>query len=96
MSLSSETVRLWVNEFKCGKTSIEGTSHSVLVAVTPETIDDVHDMVSSDRQVKVCGIAEATGISTALVTQFIGAILAKVHRASRELCRKNKGLHDTN
>jgi len=47
---SSETVQLWVNEFKCGKTSIEGASHSVRAAVTPETIDDVHDIVFSVRQ----------------------------------------------
>ena len=35
-----------------------------LVEVTiPEMIDKIHDMVLSDRRIKVCKIVEATGIS---------------------------------
>jgi len=32
-------------------------------ATTPEIIEQVHDMVLDDKQMKVCEIAEAIGIS---------------------------------
>lgn len=62
---SYETVGLWVNEFKRGRTSIKDAPRSGApkTAVTPEVIDKVHDMVLADRRVKVCELAEAMGIS---------------------------------
>ncbi|EZA55747.1 Histone-lysine N-methyltransferase SETMAR, partial [Ooceraea biroi] len=63
---SYETVRLWVNEFKRGRTSIEDAPRpgARKTAVTPEIIDKVHDMVLADRRVKVRKLTEAMGIST--------------------------------
>jgi len=60
-----ESVRLWVNEFKRGRTSIKDAPRSggPRTVVTPKTINKVHDMVLSDRQIKMREIAEATGIS---------------------------------
>jgi histone-lysine N-methyltransferase SETMAR len=63
---SYEAVRLWVNEFKRGRTSIEDAPRSggPKTAVVPKIIDKVHDMVLADRRVKVRELAEAVGIST--------------------------------
>lgn len=63
---SYETIRLWVNEFKRGRTSIEDAAHSGApkTAVTTEIIDKIHDMVLDDRRLKVRELVEATGIST--------------------------------
>jgi transposase len=63
---SYEAIRLWVNEFKRGRTSIEDAPRSgrPKTAVVPKIIDKVHDMVLADRRVKVRELAEAVGIST--------------------------------
>ena len=63
---SYETVRLWVNEFKRGKTNIEDKPRpgGLKTAVTPEIIDKIHGMVLADRRVKVHELAEAVEIST--------------------------------
>lgn len=47
-----ETVRLCVNEYKCGRTSIEDASRSGYpkIAVTPEIIDKFHCMVLNADQ----------------------------------------------
>ena len=59
------TVYNWVNEFKRGRISTYDTSRSgrPIEAVMPEIIDKVHDIVLTDRRVKVREFVEATGIS---------------------------------
>ena len=59
------TVYNWVNEFKrgCKSTKDEHRSGSPMEVTTPEMIDKIHDMVMSDRRIKVHGIVKATGIS---------------------------------
>ena len=59
------TNKKWAAEFKRGCTSLEddpceGHPKS---AATPEIIEQVHDMVLDDWQMKVCEIAETIGIS---------------------------------
>ncbi|KAK5645801.1 hypothetical protein RI129_004265 [Pyrocoelia pectoralis] len=63
---SYETVRFWVNEFKRGSTSIQDAPRpgAPKSAVTPESIDKVHDLVLTDRRLKVCKLAEAIRIAT--------------------------------
>ena len=63
------TVYKWVNEFKRGRTSIrvEHRSGPPIEVTTPEIIDKIHDMVLSDRRIKVREIVEATGISQGTV-----------------------------
>ena len=59
------TVYNWVNEFKRGRTSTKGehrSGHSVEVT-NPEMIDKIHDIVLSNRRIKLQEIVEATGIS---------------------------------
>ena len=50
-----KTVYNWVNEFKCGRTSTkdEPRSGRPVEASTPEIVNKIHDMVSSDRRVKL-------------------------------------------
>jgi len=75
-----ESVRLWVNEFKRGRISIKDAPRSggPRTVVTPKTINKVHDMVLSDRQIKMREIAEATGISIERIHTFhkMGATFA--------------------
>uniref|UniRef100_A0A1B6LP53 Mos1 transposase HTH domain-containing protein n=1 Tax=Graphocephala atropunctata TaxID=36148 RepID=A0A1B6LP53_9HEMI len=55
----------WVKEFKRGRTSTnneQGSGRPVEVT-TPEMCDKILDMVMNDRRIKVCEIAETTGIS---------------------------------
>ena len=61
---SYETVKLWINEFKRARTSIEDASppESPKSAVTPENIDKVHDIGLSVRRVKVRELVQAIGI----------------------------------
>ena len=49
------TVYNWVNEFKRGRTSTkdEDRSGRPVEVTTPEIIDKIHDMVLSDRRIKV-------------------------------------------
>ena len=60
-----DTVRLWINKFKWGRTIIEDAQRpwSPKSAVTPENIDKVHDVVLADRRVEVRQLAEAAAIS---------------------------------
>ena len=38
---------------------------------TPEITDKIHDMILSDRQIKVCKIVEVTGISQSTVFSIL-------------------------
>jgi transposase len=59
------TIEKWAAKFKRGSTSLEddpceGCPKS---AATPETIEQVHDMLLDDRRMKVREISETIGIS---------------------------------
>ena len=55
----------WVNEFKHGRTSTrdEPRSGRSVEAVTPEIMENVHDIILNNRRVKGKEIVEAIGIS---------------------------------
>jgi transposase len=59
------TIKKWAAEFKRSHTSLEDDPREgrPISATTPEVIEHVHNMVSDDRRMKVCEIAETTGIS---------------------------------
>lgn len=64
-ALSYATVKNWVAEFKRGRICVQdearpGRPKSV---TTPEMVVKVHDMVLSDRRLKLSEIADTTGIS---------------------------------
>ena len=63
------TVYNWVNEFKRGyiSTKDERRSGRPVEVNTPEMIDKIHDVVLSDRRIKVREIVEATSISQGTV-----------------------------
>jgi len=67
-SPSFSTIKKWAAEFKRGHTSLEGCPKS---AMTPEIIEQVHDISLDDRQMKVREIAETIGISK----EWVGYIL---------------------
>ncbi|XP_037868115.1 protein GVQW3-like [Bombyx mori] len=62
---SSATVKIWVAEFKRGRTCAQdkvrpGRPKSV---TTPEMVVKVHDIVLADRRLKLSEIADTAGIS---------------------------------
>jgi len=59
------TIKKWAAGFKHGHTSLEDDPREghPTSATTPEIIEQVHDMVWDDRQMKVHEIAETIGIS---------------------------------
>ncbi|KAG5323773.1 SETMR methyltransferase, partial [Pseudoatta argentina] len=67
------TVYNWVNEFKRGRTSTCNAPRSErpIETTTPEIIDKVHDIVLTDRRVKVRELIEATGISHGTVISIL-------------------------
>jgi len=72
-SPSFSTIKKWASEFKRGLTSLEddpceGHPKS---ATTPEIIEQFHDMILDDRQMKVHEIAETIGI----LKECVGYIL---------------------
>jgi transposase len=69
------TIKKWAAEFKRGRTSLEDDPREGLPnnATTPEILEQVHDMVLDDRQMKVREIAETIGISK----EHVGYILCK-------------------
>ncbi|KAG5331669.1 SETMR methyltransferase, partial [Acromyrmex heyeri] len=52
-----------INEFKRGRTCDACRSGHPIEAATPEIIDKVHNIILTDRRVKMCELVEATGIS---------------------------------
>jgi len=62
---SFSTIKKWAAEFKCGRTSLEDDPREgrPKSATTPEIIEQVHDMVLDDWQMKVREIAETIGFS---------------------------------
>jgi hypothetical protein len=59
------TIKKWGAEFKRGRTSLEDDPHEGCSksAAASEIIEQVHDMLSDDRRMKVHEIAETTGFS---------------------------------
>ena len=71
------TVYNWINEFKRGRTSTKD-EHRLgcpVEVTTSEIIDKIHDMVLSDRKIRVRKIVEATGISQGTVFSILHRIL---------------------
>ena len=68
-----KTIYNWVNKFKRGRTSTsdEHRSGRPLEVSTPEIIDKIHDMVVTDRRVKVDELVDATGISHGSVISIL-------------------------
>ncbi|KAG5342012.1 GVQW3 protein, partial [Acromyrmex heyeri] len=68
------TVYNWVNEFKRGRTSTCDTlcSGRSIEAATPEIIDKVHDIVLTDRRVKVRELIEAIGTVISILHEQLG------------------------
>ncbi|KAG5326836.1 SETMR methyltransferase, partial [Acromyrmex heyeri] len=78
------TVYNWVNEFKCGRTStcVAPRSGRPIEATTPEIIDKVHDIVLTDRRVKV----KATDISYGTVILILHEQLGMKKLSVRWVC----------
>ena len=72
-SPSFPTIKKWAAEFKCGRTGLKDDPRNgrPKSATTPEIIEQVHDTVLDDRQMKVHEIAETIGISK----EHVGYIL---------------------
>jgi transposase len=64
-SPSFSTIKKWAAEFKRGHISLEDdpSEGRPKSATPPEIIEQVHDMVLDDRQIKVREITETIGIS---------------------------------
>jgi len=63
-SPSFSTIKKWAAEFKRGRTSLEDDPREGLPnSATPKIIEQVHDMPSDERRIKVREIAETMGFS---------------------------------
>jgi len=70
---SLATIYNWLNEFKRGRTSTndEPRSGRPVEVTTLEMINKIHDMVLSDRRLKLSEIADITGISKGSVISIL-------------------------
>lgn len=82
---SFTTVSKWTSEFKRGRQSIEDDPRSgrPSTSVNFEMVDKVHDMVLTDRRVKVREIAEALKISSGSVYTMLSDVLGMSKLSSR-------------
>ncbi|XP_036149093.1 protein GVQW3-like [Monomorium pharaonis] len=82
------TVYNWVNEFKrgCTSTKDEHRSGRPVEVTTPGMINKIHDMVLSNRRIKVREIVEATGISQGTVFSILHKKLG-VKKSRQDGCR---------
>jgi len=66
-------VKQWTAEFKYGHTNVENDLHSKRPknASTSEIIKKVQDMILEDRQLKICKINAAIGISNDCVIYIL-------------------------
>jgi len=67
------TVYNWMNEFKCDRTSTcdAPRSRRPIETATPEIIDKIHDIILTDRRVKVRELVEVAGISYGTVISIL-------------------------
>jgi [histone H3]-lysine36 N-dimethyltransferase SETMAR len=72
-SPSFATVKRWVAEFKCGRTSLADDERSgrPITATTSDNIEKVHQMVLNDHRIKVREISEALNISKERVCHIL-------------------------
>ena len=66
-------VYFWINEFKRGQTCTEdeACSRRPVEVTTTDIVEKIHGIVTEDRRVKVCEIAESVGISTERVHNIL-------------------------
>ena len=83
---SSSTVKKWASEFKRGHTSLKDDPRErrPKTATTLETIEKVHNIVLDNRQIKLCEIVEALGISEERVKNILHKEL-RMHKLAQ--CR---------
>ncbi|KAG5319484.1 SETMR methyltransferase, partial [Acromyrmex heyeri] len=88
------TVYNWVNGFKRDRTSTCDAPRSgrPIETATPEIIDTVHDIVLTDRRVKVCELVEATGMSNPdeFLRRFITVDETWIHYFTSETKKQSK------
>ena len=79
------TVDNWVNEFKRGRTSTkdEHCSGRPVEVATSKMIDKIHDIVLSDRRIKVGEVAESTVISQGSVFSILHKKLGVIKISAR-------------
>ena len=78
---SFATIKYWTAEFKRGRTSICDEERPG--RLTPEMIEEIHDMVMNDRRLKVREIGEAVGTSIERVQKILND-----HLDMRKLCAR--------
>ena len=84
-SIEKKTICYWFAEFKRGRTDTDDGERSsrLIEVVTPENIIKVHKLVTSDRRLKLCEIAEIVKISECSVF-----IIMQEHLTIRKSCSK--------
>ena len=88
-ALAFATVYNWINEFKRDHTSTCDVPRSgrPIEAATPKIIHKVHDMVLTDRRVKVHELVEVTGISHGTVISILHEQLSMKKQSARWVSR---------